>query len=42
MKSNQKKVNIIGYGVVGSAQNYLLRKLGHEVYIYTTRACFQK
>jgi len=34
-KTNQKmKINIVGYGTVGNAQAYLLRKLGHEVYIF--------
>ncbi len=28
------KIQIVGYGVVGSAQAYLMRKLGHQTFIY--------
>lgn len=29
-----KKVNVVGYGTVGKAQEFLLRKLGHTVNVY--------
>lgn len=30
----EMRINIIGYGVVGKAQSYLLQRLEHEVFIY--------
>jgi len=28
------RVNVIGYGTVGKAQEFLLKKLGHEVFVF--------